>query len=113
MQLYHVQFQQLEDLAIFANDTEEVVHLVDSYLSINQSANVDYQISHPIDLSHVSRLEFYQLQAAMVKNIVGCGIYDRENGWQIVPLAQYPLLPERELNLARLPTGSIGSDLQI
>lgn len=96
MECYHVQFKKFRDVAFFAKNADEVKHLVEIYLSIHLSKNAEYQISLPVDLTHVSRLEFYQLQAALAKNVAGCGVYDRENGWKILPVWQHTLMPETE-----------------
>ena len=107
MQLFHLQFIEFEDLAIFAKNAREAQVLVDQYLSSNFVEGTRYQISHPIHFSHVSRLEFYQLQAALAINVQGRGVYDRGMGWTIEPLCQYALSSKSSLEQGISTTVSV------
>lgn len=107
MNLYHVQFVELEDIGIFAKDGDEAQRLVDKYLLIRLATASGYQLSHPIELLDVSRMEFYQLQAAFAKNLQGYGVYDSANGWDIVPLTDHALCPKNEPELDQSVTMKI------
>lgn len=104
MNLYHVLFAEFEDIAIFAKNDDEAQRLVDKYLLIHLGTSRRYQISHPIDLLHVSRTEFYQLQGALAKNVHGLGVYDSTNGWNILPLSQHTLRPKTEVGSGHVVT---------
>lgn len=86
MNLYHVQFKNFEGVAVFAENELEAHALVEIYIAHNCNENEDFSISDAVDGSHLSRVEFYQLQHALALNSPGIGWYDACDGWKVVPL---------------------------
>lgn len=91
MNLYHVQFGDYEGLAIFAESSEQAEHLVDIFLASNSAEDTYFKLSEPVGLPYISQLEHCQLQATLDLNVQGCGVYNRQTGWQIVRPWQYPI----------------------
>ena len=107
MNLYHIQFVEFEDIAIFATNGDDAQRLVDKYLLIHLAAASNYLISHPIKWSHMTEVELHQLRAAFAKNVQGYGVYDSTNGWDVVPLSHTVLLPKIEHQLGQSVTMKI------
>lgn len=106
MHLFHVQFVEFEDLAIFAKNADEAEQLVDMYLSSNSAEGTSYHLSLPADFLHMSTAEFYQLKAALAKNLSGVGVYHSEMGWTIQSLWEYPMTTKSAGEHERLPSAS-------
>lgn len=92
MELYHVQFVDYEGVAIFAENLEKAEHLVNIFLTFNFAKDTYFNLSKPVGLQYLSKLEHCQLQAALELTVQGCGVYNRQTGWQIVRPWQYPLM---------------------
>ena len=87
--LYHVDISGLPHLHIFAPQTDIADVLVQAYLITKGMENRMYEI-HPAVPQNLSRLEREHLQTACAQFTTGLGVYDREDGWEIFSVFDYP-----------------------
>lgn len=91
MNLFHVQCAEFDDFAIFADDHSKASRLAAKHLQANSAKDPNYMIGHPVSLLHLTFKECRDLKSAAAMNVAGLGLYDAQQGWKIVPVAQHSL----------------------
>ena len=87
--LYHVDVFNHPHLHVFALQRDIADVLIQAYLITKGIENRSFEI-HDAVPQNLSRLEREHLQIACAQNISGLGIYDREHGWEIFSVFDYP-----------------------
>lgn len=96
MKLYHVQFQILSDIAVFAMDHDEAEQLVMLYLTYNYADGAAYTISLPVKREHLTAEENQSLRELSRAGSSGFGFYHTYRGWEIMTVKDFPFAVKSE-----------------
>lgn len=96
MQLFQIDFDEYESLAMFADSLERAKYLVDIFLTFNFADGTSFEVNHPVAPPYITADEHREILEASAQNIQGIGIYHPLTGWQIVRVWEYPLTRKRK-----------------
>jgi len=90
MYLFHINFSDINSIAIISNNFESAHIFVEIYLSHNKSTHLDYRIGVPVSPAHLTRQETKRLMRAIAQDRSGYAVYDDRNGWKIIEVSEMP-----------------------
>lgn len=114
MYLFHINFSDINSIAIISNNFESAHILVERYLSHNKNTHLDYRIGVPVSLAHLTRQETKHLMRAIAQDRSGYAVYDDRSGWKIVEVSEIPFeLQISGINRQKTRQKDIGSNFSV